>query len=117
MKQETLFTSQLSTNHNKFQQESDIKTKTDQSTILTKLYSSLCISTKTNDTNPVKTSLHLLNYPQLLHHHHHLFQHINLTTHYKPCLINQIKYLGNNIKCLKNHQEELKHLRERQHEE
>ena len=33
---ETLFTSQLSTNHNNFQQDSDVQTKTKQSTIPTK---------------------------------------------------------------------------------
>ena len=99
---ETIFTSQLSTNQNNFQQDSYHQTKTEQSTRPTKLYSSLFIPTPTHDQDPVMTSIHLPNTPQLLHHHHDLCQNITLTTHSKPCLINLIKYLINNMKYLKN---------------
>ena len=43
IKCDTLFTSQLSTNYNNIQQESNIQTKPEQSTIPTKLYSSIVL--------------------------------------------------------------------------
>ena len=98
-----IFTSQLFTNCNNFQQDSDLLTKTEQSTRPTKLYYSLCIHPQKKNPDTVRTRLPLLNLTPLIHHHHHhLCQRISLTTHSKPCFLNLTKYLRNNIKDLKN---------------
>ena len=51
---ETLFKIQLSTNFNNFQQESNLQTKTEQSTNPKKLYVYLCLPIKTHDASPVR---------------------------------------------------------------
>ena len=90
--------------------------KTEQSTIHTKLYSSLCLYPQTNNADPVRKSIRLLNPPQLLHHHHYLYQNINLTTHSNPCLIDHINNFGKQYGRFKKQHEKLKHFMEKQHE-
>ena len=75
---ETLFTSQLFTNYNNFQKDYNIQIKKQHYTIPKHIYSSFCIPQKTQYPDPARTLLHLRNHPQILLHHHHLCQNINL---------------------------------------
>ena len=62
---ENMFTSKLSTNYINFKQDSDLQMKTEESTLPTKLYLSLCIPPQTNDTYTEILLLCLLNPPIL----------------------------------------------------
>ena len=55
-----LFTIRLSTNYKKNKKDSDLQSKTEQSTIPIKIYPSLCIHTQTHNLAPVRKSLHIL---------------------------------------------------------
>ena len=95
---DTIFTSQLSTNCNNLQQDSDPKTKVEKSTSPKNLSYSLCLPPKIQNPAPVITSLYLLHPPKFLHHHHNLCQKINLITHSNNIFLDMIKYLKNMIK-------------------